>query len=344
MPQTARPGVAPLDPQPRWPEGYIAVLREAGAQEKTIPYCVAWVRRFFARYPGRRRRDLGRAEIEAFLAETAQQVGVSNWQVQQARDALELYYEQFRGIALASRPDDAVPIRPSPSPPPQSARPVTDLGNSSHAHETYTMRHGKDKQNPVPLAKVSTTQASAPLPERRSAGLTDVAAEASERPATGALPTRSVGESARPEVAETRGGAVHPASPGARANLRATHRQASDRPAGRADRIGDDGTHRAEPADRQGPLPRALPTDPEARKRAGVDWRMLDARVRECLRLEHYSYRTEQAYVAWIRRYVAFHQWRKPSTLGAGDVQAFLRHLAIEKEVASSTQNPDLLT
>jgi len=152
MPQAARPGVAPLDPQPRWPEGYIAALREAGAQEKTIPYCVAWVRRFFARYPGRRRRDLGRADIEAFLAETAQQVGVSNWQVQQARDALEVYYEQFRGIALASRPDGAVPIRPSPSPPPQSARPVTDLGNSSHAHEPYTVRHGKDKQNRVPLA------------------------------------------------------------------------------------------------------------------------------------------------------------------------------------------------
>jgi len=63
------------------------------------------------------------------------------WQVQQARDALELYYEQFRGIALASRPDDAVPISPSPSPPPQSARLVRDLGNSSHAHQTYTVRN-----------------------------------------------------------------------------------------------------------------------------------------------------------------------------------------------------------
>ncbi|MBI5604173.1 MAG: hypothetical protein HY879_12550 [Deltaproteobacteria bacterium] len=38
MPQTHRRGVAPLDPQPRWPDGYIAVLREAGAQEKTLPY------------------------------------------------------------------------------------------------------------------------------------------------------------------------------------------------------------------------------------------------------------------------------------------------------------------
>jgi integron integrase len=60
------------------------------------------------------------------------------------------------------------------------------------------------------------------------------------------------------------------------------------------------------------------------------------------LRLEHYSYRTEQAYVAWIRRFVAFHQWRKPSTLGAENVQAFLRHLAMDKQVASSTQNQAL--
>jgi len=41
MPQTTRRGVAPLNSQPRWPEGYIAVLREAGAQEKTIPHCLA---------------------------------------------------------------------------------------------------------------------------------------------------------------------------------------------------------------------------------------------------------------------------------------------------------------
>jgi len=64
--------------------------------------------------------------------------------------------------------------------------------------------------------------------------------------------------------------------------------------------------------------------------------------VRECLRLEHYSYRTEQAYVAWIRRFVLFHQWGKPSSLGAEHVHAFLRHLAIEKQVASSTQNQAL--
>ena len=52
---------APTDPDPRWPAGYMAVLREAGAQENNIPYCIDWVRAIFARHPGRRRRDLGRA-------------------------------------------------------------------------------------------------------------------------------------------------------------------------------------------------------------------------------------------------------------------------------------------
>ena len=95
--------VAPLNEEPRWPEGYLAVLREAGAIEKQLPYYVAWVRRFFARYPGRRRRDLGRAEIEAFLLASSREKGITNWRLAQGRAALELYYERFRGIALAPR-------------------------------------------------------------------------------------------------------------------------------------------------------------------------------------------------------------------------------------------------
>ena len=116
MPHSEFCVVSPTDPDPRWPDGYVAVLREAGAQEKTIPYCIGWVRRFFARFPGRQRRDLGRAEIEAFLSETAAHPGVGNWQVQQARDALELYYAKFRGIALEPREYvTAKPHEPEPS-------------------------------------------------------------------------------------------------------------------------------------------------------------------------------------------------------------------------------------
>jgi hypothetical protein len=58
--------VAPRNDNPRWPQGYVEVLREAGAIEKSIPFHVAWVRSFFARYPGRKRRDLGRAKLKPF--------------------------------------------------------------------------------------------------------------------------------------------------------------------------------------------------------------------------------------------------------------------------------------
>jgi len=73
-----------------------------------------------------------------------------------------------------------------------------------------------------------------------------------------------------------------------------------------------------------------------------VNWEILERVVRKRLRLKHYSYRTEQSYLPWIRRFVMFHGGRKPSTLAAADVQAFLRHLAVDKQVASSTQNQAL--
>ena len=93
----------PLNSNPKWPEGYIDALRQAGAHEKNIPYCVSWVKKFFLCYPDRPIEELGRIEIETFLSETAQNLRVSNWQVQQARNAIETYYEKFRGIPLSPR-------------------------------------------------------------------------------------------------------------------------------------------------------------------------------------------------------------------------------------------------
>src|SRR4030095_5289797 len=65
--------------------------------------------------------------------------------------------------------------------------------------------------------------------------------------------------------------------------------------------------------------------------------KLLD-QVREAIRVRHYSYRTEQQYVAWIRRYIRFHDMRHPRTLGGADISAFLTHLATKCNVASSTQ------
>lgn len=66
--------------------------------------------------------------------------------------------------------------------------------------------------------------------------------------------------------------------------------------------------------------------------------RLLD-RVRNKIRLKHYSIRTETAYVDWIRRFIRFHQRRHPRELGAEHVEAFLSHLAVQRNVAAATQN-----
>jgi len=64
--------------------------------------------------------------------------------------------------------------------------------------------------------------------------------------------------------------------------------------------------------------------------------------VREVLRLKHYSLRTEETYVGWIKRFIFFHQKRHPREMGAPEVQAFLSHLAVQGQVAASTQNQAL--
>ena len=63
------------------------------------------------------------------------------------------------------------------------------------------------------------------------------------------------------------------------------------------------------------------------------------AQLRHALRVRHYSIRTEQAYVEWVRRFIHFHDKRHPAQLGAPEVQAFLTHLAVDRSVASPTQN-----
>jgi len=64
--------------------------------------------------------------------------------------------------------------------------------------------------------------------------------------------------------------------------------------------------------------------------------------LRSQLRLGHYSVRTEQAYVGWVRRFIRFHGLRHPRDLDERDVAAFLRALAEQRQVATSTQNQAL--
>jgi len=65
-------------------------------------------------------------------------------------------------------------------------------------------------------------------------------------------------------------------------------------------------------------------------------------KVREELRKRHYSLRTEEAYIAWVRRFVLFHGFRYPAGMNKGDIEKFLSHLAVTCEVAPATQNQAL--
>ena len=76
-----------------------------------------------------------------------------------------------------------------------------------------------------------------------------------------------------------------------------------------------------------------LSAGPEQSKRKLLD------QVRQLMRLRHYSLRTEEAYVGWIRRYILFHGKRHPRELNEKHVSDFLSSLAINGRAAASTQN-----
>ena len=66
--------------------------------------------------------------------------------------------------------------------------------------------------------------------------------------------------------------------------------------------------------------------------------KLLD-QMRHVLRLKHLSIRTEKAYVQWAKRFILFHHKRHPADMGAPEIRAFLIYLAVEGEIAASTQN-----
>jgi len=66
--------------------------------------------------------------------------------------------------------------------------------------------------------------------------------------------------------------------------------------------------------------------------------KLLD-QVRLRMRAKHYSLRTEQSYLHWIKRFILFHGKRHPRDMGATEVEAFLTALAVESKVAAATQN-----
>ncbi len=66
--------------------------------------------------------------------------------------------------------------------------------------------------------------------------------------------------------------------------------------------------------------------------------KLLD-RMQDRIRIKHYSIRTERSYLKWAKKYILFHNKRHPKDMGAEEIESFLRHLAVNRKVAASTQN-----
>ena len=66
--------------------------------------------------------------------------------------------------------------------------------------------------------------------------------------------------------------------------------------------------------------------------------KLLD-KVRNALRTKHYSMKTEEAYIYWIKKYIFFHNKRHPKEMGEKEINEFLTHLAVKEKVSASTQN-----
>ena len=65
-------------------------------------------------------------------------------------------------------------------------------------------------------------------------------------------------------------------------------------------------------------------------------------KVSDVIRKKHYSIRTEEAYITWIKRYILFHGKRHPKDMGEKEISQFISYLATGKNVAASTQNQAL--
>ena len=103
--------MAPVNTNPRCPQGHFQLLEALGLEKQQHSLQAYRVRRFFNQFQrNRRRRDLGRTEIEAFLQRLTSDPDATNWQVKQALDTLKIYQEQFRAISPSPLPDDAPAI------------------------------------------------------------------------------------------------------------------------------------------------------------------------------------------------------------------------------------------
>jgi hypothetical protein len=89
----------------------------------------------------------------------------------------------------------------------------------------------------------------------------------------------------------------------------------------------------------QVPVAKAPEKDSQVEIQAGIDWQEAVLKVKECMRIRHYSYSTEKTYVDWIVRFGKYIGKEKASSVSDEDVRNYMAHLAVKLHVSASTQN-----
>ncbi len=79
--------------------------------------------------------------------------------------------------------------------------------------------------------------------------------------------------------------------------------------------------------------------NPEGQVRYSAKSSPLLNQVRQTVRLKHYSRSTDDSYLRYVLNFIRYHNKRHPRELGIDEVRAYLTHLAVDKQVAASTQN-----
>jgi len=86
----------------RWRGGYLGLLEKLRVNKRCRPYYLQRLSEFFRHYPETARKDLHHDDVADFLAALTERPGIEEWQVLQARHALDIYFEQFRAKAKTS--------------------------------------------------------------------------------------------------------------------------------------------------------------------------------------------------------------------------------------------------
>jgi integron integrase len=289
-----------------------AAMAAAGVDARHQPHFHRWLR-FYLDFCRKYARDPAVADSLCAFEEKLTSKGQAPWMRRQAHQAVTLFWSMGAGSGVRrNAPAASVRSGPEGSAPPVRQAPVYESRQASPTTKAV-----------APVARPAAGAASATQPK----AAVDVR-PAQWRPA----PELGSGQAVRADLHRRAG-----AAPG----MGSACSSGSGDTVGELNSSGTDaaGRHPA-PAQTQHSLQSVDSMGEEGPPQgSALDWQGVYTGLEEAIKVRHYSAKTLKSYRAWTRKFHAFVQNRAPNTLTTEDVKAFLTFLAVEKQVAASSQN-----